>query len=170
MKNDKKDDLKKPPGKVRLSVGISLIVLSFILPVFSVWIVSSSLPVHLKSILVAVVSLGGPEVIALAAVAVLGKECFDLILAKIFKGVKRIVPAKGSVGKVQYRIGLAIFLLSFVPSYIFAYVPYLMSDLNRIYVCIGADIAFIASLFMLGGDFWDKLRSLFIYESKANFN
>jgi hypothetical protein len=27
----------------------------------------------------------------------------------------------------------------------------------------------LTSLFVLGGEFWDKLRSLFIYEAKAQF-
>jgi hypothetical protein len=28
---------------------------------------------------------------------------------------------------------------------------------------------FLASLFVLGGDFWDKLRALFNYRAKARF-
>ncbi len=31
------------------------------------------------------------------------------------------------------------------------------------------DIVLITSLFVLGGDFWDKLRSMFIYGAKASF-
>jgi hypothetical protein len=31
------------------------------------------------------------------------------------------------------------------------------------------DLMFVASFFVLGGDFWDKLRALFIQGAKAQF-
>lgn len=31
------------------------------------------------------------------------------------------------------------------------------------------DLVFISSFFVLGGDFWDKIRALFVYEAKARF-
>jgi hypothetical protein len=34
---------------------------------------------------------------------------------------------------------------------------------------IASDVMFLASLFVPGGDFWDKLRALFIYKAKARF-
>ena len=34
---------------------------------------------------------------------------------------------------------------------------------------LAGDIMLIASLFVLGGDFWDKLRSLFVYDARATF-
>ncbi len=40
---------------------------------------------------------------------------------------------------------------------------------NRILINIVGDIVLVTSLFVLGGDFWDKLRSLFIYGSKVVF-
>jgi hypothetical protein len=32
---------------------------------------------------------------------------------------------------------------------------------------VAGDLIFLVSLFVLGGDFWDKLKALFIFESKA---
>jgi hypothetical protein len=34
---------------------------------------------------------------------------------------------------------------------------------------IVGDLIFIGSFFVLGGDFWDKLRSLFVRTAKARF-
>jgi hypothetical protein len=31
---------------------------------------------------------------------------------------------------------------------------------------IGGDLLLLASLFVLGGDFWDKIRALFVYSDK----
>jgi hypothetical protein len=39
----------------------------------------------------------------------------------------------------------------------------------RYVIIIVSDVMFLASLFVLGGDFWDKLRALFIYKAKARF-
>ena len=52
-----------------------------------------------------------------------------------------------------------------------AYVPQWLADSSpqRLYVNLGADFLFLASLFVLGGDFWDKLRALFIYDARAQF-
>jgi hypothetical protein len=39
----------------------------------------------------------------------------------------------------------------------------------RYFIIIASDLVFLTSLFVLGGDFWDKLRALFIYKAKAKF-
>ena len=33
----------------------------------------------------------------------------------------------------------------------------------------GGDLLLLTSLFVLGGDFWDKLRALFFHQAKAVF-
>jgi hypothetical protein len=39
----------------------------------------------------------------------------------------------------------------------------------RIILNISFDIVFIVSLFVLGGDFWDKLKALFSFSAKVSF-
>ena len=34
---------------------------------------------------------------------------------------------------------------------------------------LGGDILLVMSLFVLGGDFWDKIRALFAHNAQANF-
>lgn len=161
---------EKKVGGFRFYLGVALLVLSFIIPLSSVWIIGSSMPAGFKAVLVGLVTVGGPEVIGIAAIALLGKECFERIVAMAKSLLKRLAPS-GSVSKLRYKIGLAICLLSFLPNYAFAYFPDFVScdSPYRIYIAAGSDIAFIVSLFILGGDFWDKLRALFIYEAKAEF-
>ena len=43
-------------------------------------------------------------------------------------------------------------------------------DLRQDRDALGGDLLLLASLFVLGGDFWDKIRSLFIYDAKADFS
>jgi hypothetical protein len=100
----------------------------------------------------------------------LGKEAFDLLLEKMKSALNQLTP-RGSVGKTRYTIGLVLFVVTFIPSYIYAYAPQVMSpDAQvRLAVNITADLLFVLSLFILGGDFWDKLKSLFVYEARAKF-
>lgn len=68
--------------------------------------------------------------------------------------------------------GLVMFFFPFIPNYIMAYAPHLFSDDYLVKTIIHAvfDVVFISGLFVLGGDFWDKLRSLFFYTAKAKFD
>ena len=42
-------------------------------------------------------------------------------------------------------------------------------ELHRFAVNLTGDVLFISSLFVLGGDFWDKVRALFVYGATAKF-
>jgi|688.fasta_scaffold334118_2 hypothetical protein len=161
---------KKKPNKLRFAAGITLLVLSFVLPFGSVWILASKLAPALKAIFVGLLTFGGPEVFGLAAIALLGKECFDFLHSKVFGFLSKLAPS-GSVSRARYIFGLIIFILSFIPSFVYAYAPQFIPDNSpgRLYISLSADLIFITSLFVLGGDFWDKLRALFIYEAKAVF-
>jgi hypothetical protein len=66
---------------------------------------------------------------------------------------------------------LIMFLVPVILTYVMAYAPWWLPDTSsaRLYVNIAADCMFIASLFVRGGDFWDKLAALFLYESRVQF-
>jgi hypothetical protein len=55
-----------------------------------------------------------------------------------------------------------------------AYCTYYIPDLipgyaeHRMAMNLAADFLFILTLFVLGGDFWEKLRSLFLYDAKVD--
>jgi hypothetical protein len=40
----------------------------------------------------------------------------------------------------------------------------------RVWVNLGLDAITLASLFVLGGDFWDKVRALFLHDARAVFS
>ena len=39
----------------------------------------------------------------------------------------------------------------------------------RVGVNLGLDLVTLASLFVLGGDFWDMVRALFVHDARALF-
>lgn len=161
---------KEAVAKVKLFIGIALFALSILIPLLGIWVAQTQLPVAIKTVIIGILTFGGPEILAVLAVAVLGKEAFDLLAGKVFAVLGKLAP-KGSVSRHRYKIGLLIFVFSFVPSYILSYCPTLVPEDPpwRIISCILADIMLVASLFILGGDFWDKLRALFVYDAVAHF-
>ena len=40
---------------------------------------------------------------------------------------------------------------------------------DPVYYALGGDILFLVGLFVIGGDFWDKIRSLFVHDSEVRF-
>ncbi len=70
--------------------------------------------------------------------------------------------------RTRYYVGLAIVLVSWLPAYFYAYLPQFMPGGNaRIYILAGMDLAFVASVFLMGGEFWQKVRRIFIYEGRV---
>jgi hypothetical protein len=157
-------------NKIRLYCGVGMLIMSAICPLFGFWIAMLDWPTSFKAAVIGLLTAGIPELLAVAAAVILGKENFERIKNKFFDVLKRLRPT-ARVGKLRYTVGLIMFLLPIVPTYIMGYAPKWLPDSSslRLYVNIAADCMFVTGLFVLGGDFWDKLRALFVYEAKAMF-
>ena len=75
----------------------------------------------------------------------------------------------GSVGKVRYYTGLVLFAIPLLLAWLTPYLSKLLPifDQHEIAVAFIGDIILIVSLLVLGGDFWEKLRGLCIYQPKT---
>ena len=153
----------------RLRLGIALLVLGLIMPAGTFFVANTAWPAGVKA-LAGGVLLFGLEIMAIPAVALMGKENFDRIAGKVKGLFKRLKPT-GNVGKTRYTIGLAIFLGPTLYAWVASYIPsWLPTDYGtRVWVNLGLDVIFLISLFVLGGDFWDKLRALFFCDARAVF-
>jgi hypothetical protein len=119
-----------------------------------------------SALLVGVLVAGGPEVLCIAAIALLGKETFQY-LAHHAKLAFRHAVVDRPASKTRYYVGLVIMLVSWLPAYVYAYFPAATPGGNaRIYILATMDLAFVASVFLMGGEFWEKVRRIFIYEGK----
>jgi hypothetical protein len=159
-----------PAAGWRLKLGVALFGLSIALPVLGVPLVAA---MGLSTAIVATVSgaiLVGAEVLGIAAVAVMGKSGYAFIKNRVFGFLKQHGPPQ-KVSRGRYNIGLVIFclplLFGWLSPYISKWVPGLLS--NPLPFAIGGDILILASLLVLGGDFWDKIRSLFIHDTEVHF-
>ena len=159
----------KPP-RGRLALGATIFGLGVICPVFVPLVAASALPTAWKAGLSGLLVLGIPELFTLAAVAVLGKPGFQYLKGRIFGLLRRVAPPD-RVGRVRYRMGLVLFGFPFLFGWLGPYVlPHLPGDAQPgLLVHVAGDVMVLASLFVLGGDFWDKLRSLFVHDAVARF-
>lgn len=156
------------PSRTRLIWGGTVFVAGFLCPLLIPWVISLDLSTGATSIISGILALGVPELFMLIAVAILGKSGFNYLKQKIFWFFKKYGPVD-DVGPVRYKVGLMLFSSPLIFGFIWPYAsrnfPFL--DQYSVWMYIGGDAILLSSLFVLGGDFWDKLRSLFVYRSRA---
>jgi hypothetical protein len=126
-------------------------------------------PVTVKTMVSGILLLGF-EIMLVPAVALMGKDNFERIWAGAMQFLKALKPA-GDVGKTRYTVGLYMLVGPTLYAWIASYAPsWLPQDyVLRVWANLGLDLATLASLFVLGGDFWDKVRALFLHDARAVF-
>jgi hypothetical protein len=110
------------------------------------------------------------EVLGFAAIAVLGKSGYAYIKNRILGFLKQYGPPR-KVGLLRYRIGLVMFCVPVLFGWLSPYAVTWFPALARhpLPYALGGDILIVSSLFVLGGDFWEKVRSLFIHDAEVRF-
>lgn len=163
----KKKNILKKDWKFYL--GIGFLILSFLLPLLGFAIPFLKLNVEIIIPLTAFLIVGGPEIMVVIAAAFLGKKFYTHFRNKLYSFFKRKKKPK-RVSKTRYYFGLTIMLLSIVPFYLSEYLPQIFP--NKTYekniIFFIADLSFVISFFILGGDFWEKFKKLFTYDELAD--
>ena len=165
--------MNSPEPKVedwRLKLGAVLFGLSILLPIAGLPLVALF---DLSTGMNATITGGllvSAEVMGISAVAVMGKSGYALIKKKVLGFIKQYGPPN-KVGPLRYKIGLVMFLVpilfGWVSIYIARWIPGFENE--PFFYAVGGDLMLLASLFVLGGDFWDKIRSLFIHDAEVHF-
>jgi len=152
----------------RMIVALSVWLGGFLLPLAIPFVTSLPLPVATKVALSGLLVFGLPQVSTVIAIAIVGKSGFHYLMERLFGAAKRFGP-RLHVSKLRYRIGLVMLFLPLAVSLLEPYVPLLATEQNMPHWILGAveDSLFLASFFVLGGEFWDKVKALFIYEARA---
>ena len=156
----------------RYYLGLILFVLSLILPLLALVIVPMlGVSPGISAVLYGLSVAGGPDLILIGAAALMGKENLEYLFSKLGNWFKRLVKWD-QVSSGRYRIGVWLFWISILISLAFFYfLPETLREGNQpgwgFYVTVGADILFIISFFVLGAEFWGKLRALFQYNARV---
>ena len=164
-----KAQLQQQTGSpMRVKLGIIIFIIGFLspllIPVVNIMEITTAWKVFISGAL----AVGVPEVFAIVAVVVMGKDGFIAMKASIFKLIKRYGPPD-EVSRTRYRIGLVMFVLPVLFGWLAPYAPNFVPGYmaHRFWINLCGDVMFVSSLFVLGGDFWDKVRSLFMHGAKA---
>lgn len=161
------EKVQQSPGW-RFHTGVIVFSVGFLSPLLIPVIVATDLSTKWKVTISGLLSVGIPEVFSIVAIALMGKSGFKYLKMKIFAFLKKHAPPD-VVSPTRYRIGLILFVLPLLYGWFAPYVSNLAPghELQPLWTNIAGDLMLIVSLFVLGGDFWDKLRSLFACEPFA---
>lgn len=153
----------KHPWKYRIGIGlVSFNVLSYL--------VIALLPLlGVSGGTLATVSGGlvvAAEAAFLGAVALLGKEFFEKIKARVKSWFARPATPPRAVSRSRHRAGMIVLLSSVLPYFaaealLFLGVPRSHHSAWIVGLLLLSDLLFIAGLFILGGEFWERLKKLF---------
>lgn len=151
----------------RLPAAIALFILAIASLLAGVTILASGASASIKSV-AGILVFPAPEILDVTAIAILGKPGFEWFKAKVFGFLRRHGPPD-KVSRTRYRAGLVLFALPLIVGWFGPYFAHLIPayDDNRIVWQLGFDLIFVASFFVLGGDFWDKVRALFDHGTKV---
>ncbi len=147
--------------------GITLFIYSFIPYLVAATFLFLHIPTA-KLLVILGIFIASAEISFLVSAALLGKVIIEAIKSKlrnIFKRRPEIQPVP--IGKVRHYTGIVFLLLSFLPYFIAEFLiltGYLQTEkehMNLLLVMLSGDAIFIISLFMLGAEFWERLKRLF---------
>jgi hypothetical protein len=156
------------PARWRIRLGLFILVVGWLSPLCIPLITATGLPVKWKTILSGMLAVGIPEVLTIVAIAIMGKSGYDHIKKRFLGLLKKYGPPE-VVGRTRYRVGLILFALPLGFGWLAPYAPHLVPgyEAQRFYINLIGDLMLVTSLFVLGGEFWDKVRALFIHGART---
>lgn len=154
----------------RFKLGVVLFALSLLGPFVFVPLLGALglSPTMLASISGAI--LIGAEVLLIAAAAIMGKSGYAYIKDRTLGLLRQYGPPK-EVSRARYYAGLVIFIVPVLFGWMSPYAREIIPLYagNEVRFAFTGDLLLLIGLFVLGGDFWDKLRALFFHSAKAVF-
>lgn len=158
---------EKPPGN-RLIIGAIVFVSGFLSPLLIPLVLATDLSSAWKTAISGGLAVGVPELFMIIAAAILGKPGFAYLKQLLMSFLRKHGPPDDP-GPVRYKIGLVMFVIPILLAWLLPYFGHHIPNYDKysLWINISGDVLFFLSLFVLGGNFWDKLRSLFIYKSRA---
>jgi len=158
----------QPKAGWRFRLGLTILVVGWLSPLLIPLVTRTALAAEWKAIISGLLAVGIPEVLTVAAIAIMGKSGYNLIKERIFSFMKKHGPPD-RVSLTRYRIGLVMFVLPIAFAWLGPYGAHMIPGYpaHRFVVSLIGDVMFVAGLFVLGGDFWDKVRALFFYDARV---
>lgn len=162
------ENTKPQAGNWRFKLGILLICTAIGLWIIVPLAASAGLSTTKVAAMTGVIFIVN-KVLLLLVIAVMGKAGFQQLKATVF-GYFRLSP-ETSIGPARYNLGLVMFCLPLVSAWLEPYIDAVAPGLrpNMWQLQLVGDVMFLASFFVLGGNFWEKIRSLFIRGGRISY-
>ena len=119
----------------------------------------------------AVIFLASGEVSFYGAAALLGKEFLAAMKKKFASWFRRTAAPPKPVSRARHQAGVLLLALSFLPYYFaLIYLVFFVPENATLHVLawslVAGEALGIGSLFVLGGQFWDRLKRLFQWQDE----
>ncbi|QDT68650.1 hypothetical protein MalM25_15740 [Planctomycetes bacterium MalM25] len=156
---------KRASWKTRLAIALFVVSIGWpvLVPALSLMGVSVGVTAAFSGFMVIAADL-----LLVAAAAIAGKEGYSLIRNKLVGWLTSYGPPQ-QVSRTRYATGLVLFASSLAFGWASPYIGWLLPGYHSgewVYAAI-FDALLLLSLFVLGGNFWDKLRALFQHRAVA---
>jgi hypothetical protein len=175
------DEEAKPPAHIeapvqvdgwRRPVGIGLFVLHLILPLLALVLVPIlGLPSGTNAILMGVSVVGGPDLILVASIAILGKDGVSELMSKLGSVVRRVTKWD-AVTQRRYTIGMWVLVVSLLlPTVIMFFWHSSIADIGGqpgwgFWVLLASTFAFIGSVMTMGAPLWLRIQAIFTWDAE----
>ena len=154
-------------SKTKLFLGFIILMISFLVPFSVPLIMELNISSSMKTVISGLLIFGIPEFVMLLAVIILGTEGYSYLKSRILFWLKNSVPTVNS--RLRFRIGITFFSISLVLGFLLPYISYFLPismQKNLYFYILFLDLLFFISLFILGQNFWGKIKDLFIYDEE----
>ena len=167
--NDKLQSGEEQPQMAwRLRLGLTILVIGFASPLLIPVVTATDLSSGWKTAISGALALGIPELFSILAIAIMGRAGFDLIKSHFYSLIKKHGPPD-RVSRTRYRAGLVMLvpplMLGVLGPYFTHFIP--GYETYHLSISIVGDLLVVSSFLVLGGEFWDKIRALFIHDAVA---
>ncbi|MGI9642481.1 MAG: hypothetical protein ACR2N9_06835 [Acidimicrobiia bacterium] len=166
------EDGSQPVAGWRRAVGVTLFVLHLVLPLIALIVVPIlGLPSGTNAILMGASVVGGPDVLLIVAIAILGKDGVSDLMAK-FGSVVRRITKWDAVTERRYRIGMWVLLASLVlPTAILFFWSSSIESIEGeagwgFWLLLASTFAFIGSVLCMGQPFWLRVQAIVTWDAK----
>ena len=170
------NDEASPPAHAipawRRILGVSLFTLSLILPVLAlIFVPLLGLPEGVNAVLIGLSLVGGPDVLLIASIALLGKDGVAEITTRLGTWVKRITKWD-AVTRTRYIGGLWVAGVSLLlPTLLLFFWTESIATIDGapgwgFWVLLVSTFAFIGAVIAMGEPFWSRIQALFTWEAK----
>jgi len=152
--------------KFKFYLGVILFSIGMLLPLLALVVPFLGFSLLVKTLISAILVVGGPEVFIILGIVLSGKPTIDFIKSR-FKSFFFSRP----VSRTRHYIGITCMLFSIITSWVLMYF-FVLTEMpveeEVKLLCLGSiDLIFVISFFILGGPFFQKIANLFTWNQMS---